>query len=233
MAKIKSTLPAKVLIVDDEPDIREIISYNLTKSGFETDTARDGKEALLKLTSYRPDLILLDVMMPNMDGINVCRTIREDHQYDNMLIAFLTARGEDYTQETALDNGADDFIIKPIKPNLLVARVKALLRRASSIGPPEDTHTIEIGNLQIDKEQFTVKVDGKTIDLANKEFQLLLLMASKPGKVFTREEIFRKIWGNEVMVGYRTIDVHIRKVREKLGENIIRTIKGMGYKLNS
>lgn len=225
-------MPARILIVDDEPDILEILGFNLTKSGYEVETATDGKEALTKVPVFKPDLILLDIMMPRMDGVEVCRTLRENPANDKISIVFLTARSEDFTQIAALDFGGDDFITKPVKPAVLISRIKAILRRAEGSTAPADNHFLEVGDILIDKEKFIVKKNGVPVELAKKEFQLIQLMASKPGKVFTRDEIFRKVWGNDVIVGNRTIDVHIRKVREKLGEDIIKTIKGIGYKFD-
>lgn len=223
----------KILIVDDEPDILEIVGFNLIKNGYEIQTASDGMDALAKVPVFKPDLILLDIMMPKMDGVEVCRILREKSTNDKIKIVFLTARSEDFTQIAALDLGGDDFITKPVKPAVLVSRIKAVLRRSEANINPTDQHFLEVGDIIIDKEKFIVKKNGIPIDLAKKEFQLVQLMASKPGKVFTRDEIFRKVWGNDVIVGNRTIDVHIRKVREKLGEEIIKTIKGIGYKFDN
>lgn len=223
----------RVLIVDDEPDILEILSFNLKKNGYTVESATNGVMGLKLVDSFKPDLVLLDIMMPEMDGIEVARMIREKPHNKNLLIAFLTARSEDFTQISALDAGGDDFITKPIKPMVLMSRIKALLRRKEHQAEEEANHITEIGELMLDREQFIVKKNDVIIELAKKEFQLLNLIISKPGKVFTREEIFRKIWGNDVIVGNRTIDVHIRKIREKLGEEIIKTVKGIGYKFDS
>lgn len=222
----------RILLVDDEPDIIEFIGYNLRKEGFKVVTCSNGKEALNFIDREKPHLILLDVMMPGMDGVEVCEQIRSKEDMDNVLIAFLTARGEDYSQIAGFDAGADDYITKPIKPKLLISRIKALLRRKSENGSGRQDSVVKAGNLSIDKEQYLVYKDENQIELPRKEFELLLLMASKPGKVFNREEIFSNIWGNDVVVGGRTIDVHIRKLREKIGEGYIKTIKGVGYKFD-
>jgi two-component system alkaline phosphatase synthesis response regulator PhoP len=204
-----------ILIVDDEPDILEFIGYNLEKEGYSTTTAANGMEALQKAKEQIPDLILLDIMMPEMDGIEVCSELRSDKRYDETVIAFLTARNEDFTQIAGFDVGGDDYINKPIKPRLLISRIKALLRRKG--GAQRDAERKQIGELEIDREKYQVNLSGNTISLARKEFELLDLLASKPGKVFTRQEIFHKVWGYDVIVGDRTIDVHIRKLREKIG----------------
>lgn len=218
-----------ILIVDDEEDIVEMIRYNLEKEGFSVSTAKDGKEAIEVAEKQIPDIIILDIMMPEMDGVEVCKHLRGDNRFDNTIIAFLTARNEDYSQIAALDVGGDDYITKPIRPNVLKSRIKALLRR-SGRSQEEENQIIKIADLVIDKEKFLVQKNGVEVALAKKEFSLILLLISKPGKVFTREEIFTKVWGPEVIVGNRTIDVHIRKLREKLGETCIKTIKGIGYK---
>lgn len=220
----------KILIVDDEPDILEFLEYNLTKEGFNVVTAADGEEALKVAEKEKPDLIILDIMMPKIDGVEVCRQLRAKPAFDHTLIAFLTAREEDYSQIAALDVGGDDYITKPIRPRVFVSRIKALLRRADKQNEFKDSGIISVGDLSIDKERVTVTRAGEEIELAKKEFELLYLLVSKPGKVFSREEIFNKIWGSDVIVGNRTIDVHIRKLREKIGENYIKTIKGIGYK---
>ncbi|MBI1224180.1 MAG: response regulator [Bacteroidetes bacterium] len=221
----------KILIVDDEPDILEILTYNLRKEGFIVEIANNGEEGLKKAQEVMPDLIILDIMMPQMDGVEVCRNIRSQRIFDSTLIAFLTAREEDYSQIAALDVGGDDYITKPIKPRVLMSRVKALMRRNLKTETENDSsnQTI-IGDLVIDRERFRVMQAGTEVELAKKEFELLNLLASKPGKVFTRDEIFNKIWGTDVIVGNRTIDVHIRKLREKLGDDYIKTIKGIGYR---
>ncbi|HMU68519.1 MAG TPA: response regulator transcription factor [Chitinophagales bacterium] len=220
----------RILIVDDEPDILEVIEYNLLKEDYQVIKAFNGREALEKARVEKPNLILLDIMMPEMDGIEVCRELRSNHAFDNTLIAFLTARNEDFTQVQGFDVGADDYITKPIKPRLLVSRIKALLRRTGSAD--QNHEQVSYGDISIDEEKYLVYVKGKPISLAKKEFELIQLLVSRPGKVFTRQEIFNKIWGMDVIVGDRTIDVHIRKIREKVGEDYIKTIKGIGYKFD-
>lgn len=219
-----------ILIVDDEPDILEFISYNLKKEGFKVAVANNGVEGLEVVKEVQPDLILLDIMMPEMDGVEFCGRLRAQKEFDKIIVAFLTARSEDFTQIAALDNGGDDFISKPIRPKVLISRIKALLRRSASDSNTNKDTVIEIGDFVIDKEKVSVVIGEKSLDLAKKEFELLYLLASKPGRVFTRDEIFNKVWGTEVIVGNRTIDVHIRKVREKIGEDFIKTVKGIGYK---
>lgn len=223
---------AHILVVDDEPDIIEFISYNLEREGYTVQTAANGQNALRLAAAQVPDLILLDVMMPEMDGIEVCSELRADARFDDTVIAFLTARHEDFTQIAGFDVGGDDYINKPIKPRLLVSRIRALLRRKRGGNQAEDV-VLRIGKLGIDRDKYLVYLGDKTINLARKEFDLLNLLASKPGKVFTRQEIFNKVWGFDVIVGDRTIDVHIRKLREKIGAEMIKTIKGIGYKLNA
>ena len=225
-----SDTPAKILLVDDEPDILEILEFNLRKEGFEVETAGNGEDGLAQARAFRPDLIVLDIMMPVMDGVEVCRQLRADNSFDNTIITFLTAREEDYSQIAALDTGGDDYITKPIRPRVLISRVKALLRRNARQDEEVESNNISIGDLEIDLEQIVVRRGKERIELAKKEFDLLTLLASKPGKVFSREEIFNKVWGTDVIVGNRTIDVHIRKLREKLGDHYIKTIKGIGYK---
>ena len=221
----------KILLVDDEPDIIEFLGYNLTKEGYEVTTTTNGREAIELAQKIKPDLIILDVMMPEMDGIETCHEIRAIDGLQNTLITFLSARGEDYSQVAGFDAGADDYITKPIKPRLLVSRVKAILRRKSG---GEDLITNEQeGDIKIDREKYLVYKEGKEFSFPKKEFELLALLISKPGKVFTREVILESVWGGEVIVGDRTIDVHIRKLREKLGDNYIKTIKGVGYKFES
>ena len=220
----------KILLVDDEPDILEFIKYNLNKEGFEVFTANNGKEALAIAARELPALIILDVMMPDMDGIETCAKIRETPNLNNCIITFLTARDEDYSQIAGFDAGADDYITKPIKPRVLVSRVKALLRRLSINNGTREGNLQSFGNIVIDREKYVVFKDGKEINLPRKEFELITLLASKPGKVFHRDVILDTVWGGEVVVGDRTIDVHIRKLREKLGEEYIKTIKGIGYK---
>ena len=221
----------RILLVDDEKDILEFLSYNLKKEGFEVATCTDGQMALDMLDEFDPHLIVLDVMMPGMDGIETCENIRGNSKYDHIIVTFLTARAEDYSQVAGLEAGADDYINKPIKPKVLVSRVKALLRRKGAVSAPEaPNNSITIAELTIDRERYLVTLDDEPISLPRKEFEILFLLASKPGKVFNREEIFEKIWGDDVVVGGRTIDVHVRKLREKLGRNYIETVKGVGYK---
>lgn len=220
-----------LLLVDDEPDILEFVSYNLKKEGFNVLTAPNGEAGLKLAKKEKPQLILLDVMMPGMDGIETCDQIRKVPDLENSLIAFLTARGEDYSQVAGFDAGADDYITKPIKPKVLVSRIKALLRR---YGQSSTSSTLlEFGDLSIDLDKYQVNYKEQKLDLPRKEFELLTLLTSRPGKVFHRDEILDKIWGNEVVVGGRTIDVHIRKLREKIGEKYIKTVKGVGYKFQS
>lgn len=221
----------KILLVDDEPDILDFLRYNLVKEGYQVFTAGDGVEGLKLAEQTRPHLVILDIMMPRMDGVEVCRQIRNKPEMGNPLIVFLTARDEDYSQIAALEVGGDDYITKPIRPRVFISRVKALLRRfeRKEEGVTEES-ILEVADLIIDKERITVTRQGQEIELAKKEFELLSLLAAKPGKVFTREEIFLKVWGTDVIVGNRTIDVHIRKLREKIGESYIKTIKGIGYK---
>ncbi len=222
----------KILVVDDEPDIVEFLSYNLRKEGFEVVTAQDGEEALAVARREKPDIILLDIMMPRLDGVEVCRLLRQEPEFRDTLVAFLTARNEDYSQIAALDVGGDDYITKPIRPRVLISRIKALLRRKERTGEDAEARIIEAGDLKIDRERVLVLRGDEEISLAKKEFELLSLLASKPGKVFSRDEIYRKVWGTDVIVGNRTIDVHIRKLREKLGDKYIKTIKGIGYKFD-
>lgn len=225
--------PVKILIVDDEPDILEFLRYNLEKEQFIVFSAGDGITGYQLAQREKPDLIILDIMMPKMDGVELCRLIRSNEELKNTLVTFLTAREEEYSQIAALDIGGDDYITKPIRPRVLVSRIKALLRRkfSGTIEVPEEMW-LEFGDLRIDKEKVMIIKQGNQIDLARKELELLMLLVSKPGKVFTREEIFNKIWGNDVIVGNRTIDVHIRKLREKIGDDFIKTIKGIGYKFD-
>ncbi|MFM2207132.1 MAG: hypothetical protein RL213_1107 [Bacteroidota bacterium] len=224
----------KILLVDDEPDILEFMQYNLAKEGFKVLTAHNGKEALALARAERPDLIILDIMMPEMDGIETCRILREDRELKDTVIAFLTARNEDYSQIAGFDVGADDYITKPIKPRVFVSRINALLRRSVAGGPAAVAGSLPVvvGELSIDRERYVVEKAGQRLELPRKEFELLSLLVSKPGKVFTRDEILERVWGNEVVVGDRTIDVHIRKLREKLGEELIKTVKGIGYKFD-
>jgi len=217
----------KVLLVDDEPDILEFISYNLVKEGFEVFTCGNGKDAIEMARQQRPQIIILDVMMPDLDGIETCRVIRDIPELKDVLIAFLTARNEDYSQIAGFEAGADDYINKPIKPRVLVSRVKALLRRQ---GNSVEDAIVDVNGFVIDREKYLIKKDNLSINLPKKEFELIALLASRNGKVFTREDILKNVWGDDVVVGDRTIDVHIRKLREKLGDTYIRTIKGVGYK---
>ncbi|HNU58329.1 MAG TPA: response regulator transcription factor [Aquaticitalea sp.] len=218
----------KILLVDDEPDILEIVSYNLSLEGYRVITAENGIEAIKKAKKEHPQLIILDVMMPEMDGIETCEQIRRLPDLSDTIIMFLTARGEDYSQVAGFEAGADDYVTKPIKPKVLVSKVKALLRR---IKDEESTDSIvKIGSLVINREEYKISLKGEDIALPRKEFELLSLLATKPGKVFKREEILDKVWGNEVVVGGRTIDVHIRKLREKIGDKCFKTVKGVGYK---
>ncbi len=218
----------KILLVDDEQDILDLIGYNLEKEGFEVHMANNGREAIDIALRVIPDLILLDVMMPEMDGMETCMEMRERSQLDNSMIAFLTARGEDYSQIAGFDAGADDYINKPIKPRVLVSRVKALLRRHENSGTNRRTYSAR--GVSIDKDRYVVLKDGEELNLPKKEFELLALLISQPGRVFTREVILSSVWGNDVIVGDRTIDVHIRKLREKLGDGYFKTVKGVGYK---
>ena len=218
----------KILLVDDEQDILDFLSYNLEKEGYWVDTATNGKEAIAKAKKNIPDLIVLDVMMPGMDGIETCRELRNSDSLKNVLIAFLTARNEDYSQIAGFDVGADDYITKPIKPRVLVSRIKALLRRAAVTG--SQSEVFEVGGIRVEKDRHLIVKNGIEISLPKKEFKLLVLLISKPGKVFSREYILQHVWGNEVVVGDRTIDVHVRKLREKIGDDYIKTIKGVGYK---
>lgn len=219
----------KILLVDDEPDILDFVSYNLKAEGYKVHTASSGRSGVSKAREVKPDLILLDVMMPEMDGIEACDHIRRLPGLEHTIIAFLTARGEDYSQVAGFEAGADDYIAKPVKPKVLMSRIKALLRRRPA--PEQEVPgKIEFEDLIIDPERYHVELQGSVIELPRKEFELLSLLASKPGKVFTREEIMDRIWGTVVIVGGRTIDVHIRKLREKIGDDRIKTVKGVGYK---
>jgi len=218
----------KILLVDDEPDILEIVGYNLSQEGYKIVTANNGKEAIAVAKKEKPHLIIMDVMMPEMDGIEACENIRQIPDLQQTIITFLTARNEDYSQVAGFEAGADDYIAKPIKPKLLVSKVKALLRRLKD--ESETADNITVGNIEINREEYKIVIENKEIVLPKKEFELFYLLASKPGKVFKRDEILDKVWGNEVIVGGRTIDVHIRKLREKIGEDLFKTIKGVGYK---
>ncbi len=219
----------RILLVDDEPDILEILKYNLSSEGYQVYTAKNGLEGVEKAKKKRPHLIILDVMMPEMDGIEACETIRNTEGLEETIIAFLTARGEDYSQVAGFDAGADDYITKPIKPKVLVSKVKALLRRIKEQEEAPD-EIKKVGNIIINREEYKVVNKGKEIILPRKEFELLALLTSKPDKVFKREVILDKVWGQEVVVGGRTIDVHIRKLREKIGDHHFKTVKGVGYK---
>lgn len=214
----------KILLVDDDPDILEFLGYNLKNEGYIVETAENGIEALKKTDAFMPDLIILDVMMPEMDGIEACQEIRKNNKFKDIIIVFLTARGEDYSQIVGFESGADDYITKPIKPKVFISKLKAILRR-------KQTGNNDIfEQFKIDRERFVVILENNEIELPKKEFEIIELLSSKPEKVFTREEIYEKLWGEKVFVGDRTIDVHIRKIREKLGEEIIKTVKGVGYK---
>lgn len=216
-----------ILLVDDEQDIVDFLQYNLEKEGYKVFTANDGLEGVEMTQKVSPDLILMDVMMPRMDGIEACQTIRQELQLDSPLIAFLTSRSEDYSQVAGFEAGADDYITKPIRPRLLISKVEALLRRAGR--RHQQSQEISTSSLVVNREKFMVYTNDHELQLPKKEFELLELLASRPGKVFTREQILSTVWGDETIVGERTIDVHIRKLREKLGESYIRTIKGVGY----
>jgi len=220
----------KILIVDDEPDILEFLSYNLEKEGYSVFTAESGTKAISIIEKELPELILLDVMMPGIDGIETCQLIRERAEFNNIIIAFLTARNEDYSQIAGFDAGADDYISKPIKPKVLISRIKALLKRINKSSSNNNIETIKLKSIIIDVDRYIAIKDGSEIILPKKEFELLTLLVSKPNRVFTRDEIYDSVWGSDVFVGDRTIDVHIRKLREKIGENHIKTIKGVGYK---
>ena len=223
----------KILLVDDEPDILEILSYNLSAEGYSISTASNGLEAVKKAKKHQPHLIIMDVMMPEMDGIEACEKIRILPELKDTVITFLTARGEDYSQVAGFEAGADDYITKPIKPKVLVSKIKSLLRRLNDTSSKVNSEVIHIGELTIDREAYKIISKGVEIVLPRKEFELLSLLASKPGNIFKRDEILDKVWGNEVVVGGRTIDVHIRKLREKIGDDSFKTIKGVGYKFQS
>lgn len=220
---------ARILLVDDEPDILEIVGYNLKNEGYQVFTAENGEEALKIAKKKKPDLIILDVMMPVMDGIEACEKMRKTPELDGTVITFLTARGEDYSMIAGFDVGADDYITKPVKPRVLVSKVKSLLRRKENTAA-EITNILKLGDLVIDRDQYKIIFKKEEMILPRKEFELLSLLTTKPGKVFKREEILDVVWGNEVIVGGRTIDVHIRKLREKLGDDSFKTVKGVGYK---
>lgn len=218
----------KILLVDDEPDILEIVGYNLTNEGYQVITAENGKQGVKLANKHQPHLIILDVMMPEMDGIEACEQIRKNPALTDTIVTFLTARGEDYSQLAGYEAGADDYITKPIKPKMLISKVKALLRRLKE--KEHNESTIKFGDLTINHEEYKIIKDNKEMILPRREFELLSLLTSKPGKVFKREDILDRVWGNEVVVGGRTIDVHIRKLREKIGDNKFKTVKGVGYK---
>ncbi|MBT5871525.1 MAG: response regulator transcription factor [Bacteroidetes bacterium] len=217
-----------ILLVDDELDILEIIGYNLSAEGYNVLTAKNGVEAIKKAKKHKPELIILDVMMPQMDGIEACEKLRLIPELSETVITFLTARGEDYSQVAGFEAGADDYITKPIKPKVLTSKVKSLLRRFKT--QDDSQQILKLGNITINREEYKIFVDTQEMVLPRKEFELLSLLASKPGKVFKREDILDRVWGNDVVVGGRTIDVHIRKLREKIGEQKFKTIKGVGYK---
>ncbi len=220
----------KILVVDDEEDIRDLLVHLLEKEGFQTKVSSNGNEGLKIALNWLPHLILLDVMMPEMDGIETCREIRNKKEIKNTIIAFLTARNEDYSQIAGFDSGADDYISKPVKPRVLISRINALLRRYENQPEENGAKEIELGELKINRDKFLVYKNNTPIQLPRKEFELLDLLVSKPGNVFTRSHILDSVWGEDVVVGDRTIDVHIRKLREKLGDNYFKTIKGIGYK---
>jgi two-component system alkaline phosphatase synthesis response regulator PhoP len=219
---------SRVLIVDDEADIREIIRYNLTKEGYVVETAENGVTGLQKVAEFKPDLVILDMMMPGMDGVEVCHNIRSDAKNNDIIVCFLSARSEDYSQVAGLESGADDYLAKPISPRVLVSKVKSLLRRKR-----KSEQNREESGIIIDRERYVVWVDGKEVVLPRKEFELLALLSEKPNYVFDRQTILDRVWGNDVVVGDRTIDVHVRKLREKIGEDCIKTVKGVGYKFVS
>lgn len=223
-----STDVIKVLLVDDEPDILEIVGYNLSAGGYQVFTATNGLEAIEVAKKELPNLIILDVMMPKMDGVEACEQIRKIPELCNTIITFLTARSEDYSQVAGFDAGADDYITKPVKPKVLLSKVKGLLRRTTI--EKEESTAISLGDLVINRDEYKVVKNDEELILPRKEFELLSLLASKPGRVFTRDEILNSVWGNEVVVGGRTIDVHIRKLREKVGDESFKTVKGVGYK---
>ena len=224
-------LAPKVLLVDDEQDILELLKYNLEREGYQVTTALNGRDALRSAKANRPDLIVLDIMMPGMDGVEVCNQLRQLPEFKQTLITFLSARGEDYSQIAGFEAGADDYITKPIRPKVFVSKIKALLKRSGGERP--DGRILESNGIKIDLEKVLVYIGEQELQLPKKEFELLVLLMSKPGKVFKRVEIYSQIWGNELFVGDRTIDVHIRKLREKIGDERIKTIKGIGYKFDA
>ena len=219
----------KILCVDDEPDILEILKYNLSNEGYNVSTAADGKSAIEMAYNISPNLIIMDVMMPNMDGIEACEKLRSDEKFNDTIIMFLTARGEDYSHVAAYEAGADDYVTKPVKPKVLVSKVKGLLRRLKKV-IAKDINEIVFDDIKIDREKYKVYISDNVLNLPRKEFELLYLLASKPDKVYKREKIMESVWGSEVVVGDRTIDVHIRKLREKVGDKYFKTVKGVGYK---
>lgn len=225
-----NTSSSKILIVDDEKDIIEFLQYNFEKEGFNVFTARNGSDGKTLAIKEKPDLILLDIMMPGIDGVELCKELREMPEFENTLILFLTARGEDYSQIAGFEVGADDYITKPIRPRVLIARVKAMLKRKSKTQP--DENKIDLNAVVIDMDKREVIIDDKSIHIPKIEFEILVLLASHPGKIFNREEIYGKVWGSDVFVSDRTLDVHIRKLREKIGKQYIKTIKGVGYGFN-
>lgn len=221
---------SKILVVDDDPDIVEILRYNLSLGGYDVKSAINGKEAIKKAKIFIPEIILLDVMMPEMDGIETCTILKEIPSLSNTRIIFLSARNEDYTQLSAFDAGADDYISKPVKPKILLKKIASIFKRINK--SKNNKQSIDLGEIKIDRDSYLVLKNKNQISLPRKEFELLFLLASKPGKVFTRDEIMSKVWGSEVIVGDRTIDVHIRKLREKIGDLYFKTVKGVGYKFN-
>jgi two-component system alkaline phosphatase synthesis response regulator PhoP len=225
-----NTKNIKILLVDDEPDILEIVGYNLKNEGYSISKAKNGLEAVEMATKIQPNLILMDVMMPEMDGIEACEKIREIKGLEDVIIAFFTARGEDYSQVAGFDAGADDYITKPVKPKVLISKVKSLLRR---LNKKSNDGIISVDGISVNREKYLITKDGVDLSLPRKEFELLALLVSNPGKVFKREDILSSVWGSDVVVGGRTIDVHIRKLREKIGEGYFKTIKGVGYKFIS
>ncbi len=220
----------KILVVDDEPDIVELLEYNLEQEGYTVKHAYDGEEAIKVANDFAPHVILLDIMLPKLDGVEVCRQLRESGNFSNTYVLFLTARAEEYSEVAAFDSGADDYIVKPIKPRALMSRLSAYFRRKGKKAEKESK--VEVGSLSIDRSSYTVLMSGEKVVLPRKEFELLYFLASNPNNVFSREDLLNKIWGNDVYVLARTVDVHIRKVREKIGDNFIKTVKGVGYKFD-
>jgi two-component system, OmpR family, alkaline phosphatase synthesis response regulator PhoP len=225
------TMAQKVLLVDDEQDIVDLLKYNLEREGYQVYTALNGRDAIKSAKAHKPDLIVLDIMMPGMDGVEVCMQLRQMPEMQHTMITFLTARGEDYSQIAGFEAGADDYITKPVRPKVFVSKVKAMLKRSGGDRP--EGRILESNGIKIDLERVLVYVGEQELQLPKKEFELLVLLMSKPGKVFKREEIYGQVWGNELFVGDRTIDVHIRKLREKIGDERIKTIKGIGYKFDA